>query len=127
MWDKHAFDDLDPGEVIRNHSSPAGVFSIPVTNELSIAMHIRSLTAAAVAAALALSPTAKAADWHGNYHHGGGAPVGAAIAGGIVGLGVGAAIASGGYSPYYYAPPPPVYYGYPNSYYAPPPAVYYGY
>jgi len=48
---------------------------------------------------------------------------GAAIVGGLVGLGVGAAIASGGY----YAPPP-VYYGPPPGYYAPPPpAVYYGY
>ena len=110
MWRKHAFDDLDPGEVIRNHSSPAAVFSITVTSELSIVMNTRVLTAAAVATALAFAPAANAADWHrgwhGNYHRGGGAAVGAAIAGGIVGLGVGAAIASGGYSPYYYAPPP---------------------
>jgi hypothetical protein len=49
--------------------------------------------------------------------------VGAAIIGGLIGLGVGAAIASGGY----YAPPAPVYYGAPPGYYAPPPAVYYGY
>ena len=48
--------------------------------------------------------------------------MGAGIIGGIVGLGVGAAIASNGY----YAPPPPVYYGYPYGYYTPPP-VYYGY
>jgi hypothetical protein len=118
-------------EVIGNHSSPEAVFSITVTSELSITMHTRFLTAAAVAGALALAPVANAAewhrDWHGNYHHGGGNAAGAAIVGGIVGLGVGAAIASGGYSPYYYAPPPPVYYGSPYSYYAPPPAVYYGY
>ena len=48
-----------------------------------------------------------------------------AILGGIIGLGVGAAIASNGY---YAAPPPAVYYGSPApSYYAPPPPVYYGY
>ena len=52
-------------------------------------------------------------------------PLRAAIIGGIIGLGVGAAIASNGY---YAAPPPPVYYGAPPAYYyAPPPPVYYGY
>jgi len=77
-----------------------------------------------------LAPAAHAAErhhsWHGRYdHHGGnGAAVGAAIAGGIIGLGLGAAAASNGY--YYYAPPP-VYYGYPGYYYTPPPPVYYGY
>jgi len=61
----------------------------------------------------------------GNYHRGGGNAAGAAIIGGIIGLGVGAAIASQGY---YGAPPPPVYYGSPPAYYyAPPPPVYYGY
>ena len=48
---------------------------------------------------------------------------GPAIAGAIVGLGVGAAI-SGAYAPRYYAPP--AYYAPPPVYYAPPP-VYYGY
>jgi hypothetical protein len=61
----------------------------------------------------------------GNYHRGGGGnAAGAAIIGGIIGLGVGAAIASHGY----YGAPPPVYYGSPPAYYyAPPPPVYYGY
>jgi hypothetical protein len=95
-------------------------------------MHIRTLTAAAFSAAVALAPAVHAADWHrgGNYYHrggGGGGAAGAAIVGGIVGLGLGAAIASNGYNGYY-APPPPVYYGPPSGYYAPPPpAVYYGY
>ena len=84
----------------------------------------RALPASVVVAGLALAPAAHAEYWHGHWHpdhHGGNA--GAAIVGGIVGLGVGAAIASGGY----YAPPP-VYYGPPPGYYAsPPPAVYYGY
>jgi len=57
---------------------------------------------------------------HPNHH---GNNAGAAIVGGLIGLGIGAAIASRGY----YAPPPPVYYGAPPGYYAPPPAVYYGY
>jgi hypothetical protein len=89
---------------------------------------------------------ASADDWHHGgwqgYHHkgGNGAAVGAAIAGGIIGLGLGAAIASNPYNyapppsyyappPSYYAPPPGVYYGnpYPYGYYAPPPGVYYGY
>ena len=56
------------------------------------------------------------------YHRGFGA--GPAIAGAIVGLGVGAAL-SGAYAPRYYAPPP-VYYAPPPVVYAPPPA-YYGY
>ena len=46
-----------------------------------------------------------------SHHRGNNA--GAAIIGGLIGLGVGAAIASGGY----YAPPPPVYYGAPPGYY----------
>ncbi len=93
-------------------------------------MHARVMTAA-FAAGLVIASAAQAANWHrgwhgGNYHHyNNRGAVGAAIVGGIVGLGVGAAIASGGYG--YYAPPP-VYYGPPRGYYAPPPpAVYYGY
>ena len=50
--------------------------------------------------------------------------VGPAIAGAVVGLGVGAAL-SGAYARPYYAPPP-VYYAPPPVVYAPPPA-YYGY
>lgn len=55
-------------------------------------------------------------DWHGDrrggdWHHHGGGNVGAAIAGGLLGLGLGAAIAG---SHPYYAPPPVAYppYGY---------------
>lgn len=90
----------------------------------------RILTAAFVAA-VALAPAAHA-EWHGrgNWNRGyNNNAAGAAIVGGIVGLGLGAAIASGGYGGYY--APPPVYYGYPsypNSYYySAPPPVYYGY
>jgi hypothetical protein len=92
----------------------------------------RILTAALITG-LALAPAAAhAEDWHHgghgrDYHRGGGNAAGAAIIGGIVGLGLGAAIASNSYGGYY-APPPPVYYGPPAGYYAPPPpAVYYGY
>lgn len=97
-------------------------------------MRAHVVTAAALAAALALAPNVHAADfhhggWHGggrDYHRGGGGAAGAAIVGGIVGLGLGAALASNGYN-YGYAPPP-VYYGAPSGYYAaPPPPVYYGY
>jgi hypothetical protein len=86
----------------------------------------RFLPTAALVAGLAIAPAAYAAHWHGgNYHHGGdGKAAGAAIIGGLIGLGLGAALASGGA----YAAPPPVYYGPPAGYYAPPPpAVYYGY
>lgn len=83
------------------------------------------------------------------YHRGGGGDVAAgAVIGGIVGLGVGAAIASSNRGRYYdrgyyygprpryrgyYAPPPPRYYRdrgyYGPRYYAPPPGYYapYGY
>jgi hypothetical protein len=86
----------------------------------------RFLSTAVVVAGLAIAPAAHAAEWHGHghpYHHGNNA--GAAIVGGLVGLGLGAAIASGGYYGYY---APPAYYGPPPGYYTPPPpAVYYGY
>jgi len=92
-------------------------------------MRVNVLTAIAFSAplALAFAPAVHADDWHhGGWQRGGdGAAVGAAIAGGIIGLGLGAAAASNSYN-YYYAPPP-VYYGYPYSYYdAPPPPAYYG-
>ena len=85
------------------------------------------LATAALAAGLAVAaPAAQADRWH-HYRHNNNA-AGAAIVGGLVGLGLGAAIASGNgyygwpyaYSPYnYYAPPP--------AYYTPaPPPVYYG-
>ena len=82
----------------------------------------RFLPTAVVVAGLAIAPAAHAQHWHGRGHPHGNA-AGAAVVGGLIGLGVGAAIASGGYYP-----PPPVYYGPPPGYYAPPPpAVYYGY
>jgi hypothetical protein len=96
---------------------------------------IRFLTAAMLVAGLGIAPAANAQHRHGggnNYHHGsgnyhqggGGNAAGAAIIGGIIGLGVGAAIASNGY----YGAPPPVYYGSPPAYYyALPPPVYHGY
>ena len=98
----------------------------------------RSLGTAALVAGLALAPAAHADRWHGDWghHHNGGNAAGAAIVGGLIGLGVGAAIASNGgyygypgysYGPGYYAPPYS-YYGTPYSYYTPaPPPVYYGY
>ena len=101
-----------------------------------MALCTRFLTTAVLVAGLGIAPAAYAERWHGggdnyhqgggNYHRGGGGnAAGAAIIGGIIGLGVGAAIASQGY---YGAPPPPVYYGSPPAYYyAPPPPVYYGY
>jgi len=89
-----------------------------------MAVRARLLPIAAVVAGLAVAPGAHAERWHGRGHpdhHGNNA--GAAIIGGLVGLGVGAAIALGGYYP-----PPPVYYGAPPGYYyPPPPPVYYGY
>ena len=97
------------------------------------------LLSTALVAGLAIAPAAHAERWHGGWDHhrgGGGNAAGAAILGGLLGFGVGAAIASSGgyygypgysYSPGYYAPPYS-YYGAPYSYYAPaPPAVYYGY
>jgi hypothetical protein len=114
------------------------------------------ITAAATAAVLATSGIAATAPadaqrwgghggWHGGYggyrggyggyrggwHHHGGVGAGTAVAAGILGLGVGAAIGSsnrgyydGGYGGgyYAYAPPPP-----PPVYYAPAPVPYYGY
>jgi hypothetical protein len=66
-------------------------------------------------AGLAAAPVAGADNRHGQEHwHGGRAEhhcnnVAPAIIGGLIGLGVGAAIASGGYG--YYAPPPVYYTG----------------
>ena len=100
-----------------------------------MALCTRLLITAVLVAGLEIAPAAHAQHWHGggnnyhqgggNYHRGGGGnAAGAAIIGGIIGLGVGAAIASQGY----YGAPPPVYYGSPPAYYyAPPPPVYYGY
>jgi len=88
----------------------------------------RAVIAAALLASMTCAPLAQARDWDrgggrgGGYHgyeHRGGGGAGAAIIGGLIGLGIGAAI--------YSSRPPPAYYGYPYGYYAPPPPVYYGY
>jgi hypothetical protein len=95
-----------------------------------MAFGARVLSTAAVVAGLAIAPAAYAEHWHGGRGYGGGYAhhnnaAGAAIIGDLVGLGVGAAIASSGG---YYAPPPAYYYAPPPAYYTPPPpAVYYGY
>lgn len=99
-----------------------------------MSLRARNLGAAVLVAGLAIAPAARADHWHrgyyGNYHHHNGNAAGAAIIGGLVGLGLGAAIASGGgyYGyPGYYAPPY-TYYAPPPAYYTPPPPpVYYGY
>jgi hypothetical protein len=83
-----------------------------------MAFPTRFLTAATLALSLAVAPAVQARDGHGGERHGGGdrghhgGNVGGAVIGGLVGLGLGAAIAGSG-APGYYAPPPPaVYYGY---------------
>jgi hypothetical protein len=89
---------------------------------------LRQAIAVTIVAALMTAPVAEARDWRGHHpYYGGyrgrshGNAAGAAIIGGLIGLGLGAAIASsGGYAP------PPAYYGAPV-YAPPPPVVYYGY
>lgn len=98
-----------------------------------------ALAVPALAGCLILgAPAAEANGYHRNdrpYYGGGYARPyrgggGAAIVGGILGLGAGVAIGSA-IGPRYYAPPPvfyappPVYYAPPPVYYAPPPQVYY--
>jgi hypothetical protein len=84
------------------------------------------LVAIPVAVGLLAASPAEAYWRRGGYYHGGGFGVGPAIAGAVVGLGIGAALTGGyGYGRPYYAPPP-VYYAPPPVVYAPPPA-YYGY
>ena len=110
-----------------NYSALTVVARGQQSQPVRFSMSARVLSAIAFSTALALAPFAHADRYHGGWHgHGGGAAVGAAIAGGLIGLGLGAAAAS---NPYYYSyAPPPVYYGYPYGYYyAPPPPVYYGY
>jgi hypothetical protein len=80
-------------------------------------------------AASTLVAVAPAEAQYRRYHRGRGDATGAAILGGIIGLGVGAAIASNNRRDryyddgYYYGPPPRVYYR--DRYYAPPPRVIY--
>jgi hypothetical protein len=105
---------------------------------------IKGLVAASLVAGASVAATApaQARPWgYGGYHgyhggwHRGGVGAGTAVAAGILGLGVGAAIASDHRryydDGYYAAPPPPPAYGYGYGYYAappPPPPVYsYGY
>lgn len=66
--------------------------------------------------------------WHGGHYYHDGNDAGAAIAGALLGLGLGVVV--GGAIANSAAPPPPVYYSAPPppTYYAPPPpAYYYGY
>jgi hypothetical protein len=94
----------------------------------------RGVTAAALIAGLAVptfaltAPSAQAQNWHrGGGWHGGygyyGPGPGVAIASGLLGLAVGAAVGSV-LAPPVYAAPPPVYYAPPSGYYAAPPVIY---
>jgi hypothetical protein len=83
----------------------------------------------ALGAPLALSSQANAqgyyhgGGWHGGGWHGGwgGPGPGVAVASGLLGLAVGAAVGSAIAAPPVYAAPPPVYYAPPPVVYAPPP------
>ncbi len=87
---------------------------------LGIALVATALTAAAPADAQRWGRGGYGRGWGGYHHRGGGNAAGAAVLGGILGLGVGAAIASsnnrnryydrGYYNGGYYAPPPVTYY-----------------
>ncbi|HVI99236.1 MAG TPA: hypothetical protein VM657_09240 [Sphingomonas sp.] len=82
------------------------------------------LAVALGATALTVAAPAQAQRWHHRHHHGGDDAAAAAIVGGIIGLGLGAAIASSDndrydrryyYDDYYdrgYYAPPPRYYSY---------------
>jgi hypothetical protein len=102
-----------------NHASLAHMFRRLKMGKIGKAATVAGLVAASTAGMI--QPAAAHAD------------PGVAVAAGILGLGVGAAIASDHphyHRPYYYAPPPPVYYAPPPAvYYAPPPPppYYYGY
>ena len=91
------------------------------------------LAVAVGATALAVAAPAQAQRWH-HRHHDGGDEAAAAIVGGIIGLGIGAAIASSDNDGYYdnryyydrdyydrdyYAPPPRYSYRYRQRYYRP--------
>jgi hypothetical protein len=101
---------------------------------MKTSIRLRLLSILSVAVPLAASPIAAHAvphgyshGRHGRWHHPG--PVygdggGGAVAGALLGLGVGALI--GGALAQSYAPPPPVYYAPPPPVaYAPPPVTYY--
>ncbi len=98
---------------------------------MNISVRPRLASTLLLATALAASPLTAEAYWHGGggcWNCGGGG--GNFAAGALLGLGVGAVIASQpryyAPPPVYYAPPPPVYYAPPPPvYYAPPPPVYY--
>lgn len=81
---------------------------------------IGALAGLTAAGALAAAAPASARDWHDGrgWHHDNG---GAAVAAGIAGLAIGAAIAGNdhgyyGPAPYYYDAPPPAYYAGPAYY-----------
>jgi hypothetical protein len=87
---------------------------------------------AGLAAPVALASSAHAQGWHGGYGgwHGGGYGYygpgpGVAVASGLLGLAVGAAIGGALAPPPVYAAPPPVYYAPPPVIYAAPPPAYY--
>ena len=82
---------------------------------------IGALTGLTAAGALAAAAPASARDWDHNQYRG--HDDGAAVAAGIAGLAVGAALASGDHG--YYAPAPVYYGGPPPAYYAGP--TYYSY
>lgn len=89
---------------------------------LGVALAATVLTAAAPADAQRWGRGYRGGGWGGYHHRGGGNAAGAAVLGGILGLGVGAAIASNNRPRYYdrgYYAPPPV------AYYAPPVRTYY--
>jgi hypothetical protein len=96
---------------------------------MNISVRPRLASTLLLATALAAAPLTAEAYWHGGggcWNCGGGN----FAAGALLGLGVGAVIASRPHyyapPPVYYAPPPPVYYVPPPPvYYAPPPPVYY--
>ena len=87
---------------------------------MNISVRPRLASTLLLATALAASPLTAEAYWHGGggcWNCGGGN----FAAGALLGLGVGAVIAS---QPRYYAPPPVYYAPPPPVYYAPPPGYY---
>jgi len=86
-------------------------------------LRLTALAAAALALPLTFaSPDSAEGAW-GHPHGYGHNPVGAIVGGALLGLGIGAAVASAVAPPVYYAPPP-VYYAPPPVYYAPAPVYY---